>query len=136
MTHYLSQPITTLESIIAIKKCLSNSPERGKGESRMSKAIIGKSVIVRANIAGVHAGKVEFFDAKTQTITLTGARRLWRIYTRDKTGSISDVAANGLDPEKQHQLGAELPRVTIVNPNGLEIAEMTKAAAKSVAEWK
>lgn len=100
----------------------------------MSK-IIGKSVIVRANIAGVHAGTVESFDPKTQTITLTAARRLWRIYTRDKSGSISDVAANGLAPNKEHQLGAELARVTIVNPNGLEVAEMTKAAAKSVLDW-
>lgn len=102
----------------------------------MSEQIIGKSVIVRANIAGVHAGTVESFDPKTQTITLTKARRLWRIYTRDKSGSISDVAANGLAPKKEHQLGAELARVTIVNPNGLEIAEMTKDAAKSVAEWE
>lgn len=104
-----------------------------KGEKM--KTVIGKPVIVRANVAGVHAGTVESFDAKTQTITLTKARRLWRVYTRDKTGSISDIAANGLASDKQHQLGAELVRVTIVNPNGLEIAEMTKAAAKSVAEW-
>ncbi len=102
----------------------------------MSENIIGTSVIVRANIAGVHAGTVESFDPKTQTITLTKARRLWRIYTRDKSGSISDVAANGLAPKKEHQIGAELARVTIVNPNGLEIAEMTKEAAKSVSEWE
>jgi hypothetical protein len=102
----------------------------------VSKNVVGKSVIVRANIAGVHAGTVESFDAKSQTITLTKARRLWRIFTRDKTGSISDVAANGLAPDKQHQLGAELPRVTIVNPNGLEIAEMTSAAAKSIRAWE
>lgn len=102
----------------------------------MSESMIGKSVIVRANIAGVHAGTVESFDAKTQTITLTKARRLWRIFTRDKTGSISDVAANGLAPKKEHQLGAELLRVTIVNPNGLEIAEMTQEAAKSISEWE
>lgn len=102
----------------------------------MSAKLIGSSVIVRANIAGVHAGTVESFDPKTQTITLTKARRLWRIYTRDKSGSISDVAANGLAPKKEHQIGAELARVTIVNPNGLEIAEMTKGAAKSVAEWE
>lgn len=98
--------------------------------------LIGTKVIVRANIAGVHAGTVESVDLATQTITLTKARRLWRIYTRDKTGSISDVAANGLAPKKEHQLGAELPRVTIVNPNGLEIAEMTDAAAKSIREWE
>ena len=102
----------------------------------MSKEIVGTSVIVRANIAGVHAGTVESVDYATQTITLTRARRLWRIYTRDKSGSISDVAANGLAPAKEHQIGAELARVTIVNPNGLEIAEMTAEAAKSVLEWK
>lgn len=101
----------------------------------MNEQIIGKSVIVRANIAGVHAGTVEYFDPKTQTITLTKARRLWRIYTRDKSGSISDVAANGLAPKKEHQIGAELARVTIVNPNGLEIAEMTDDAYKSVLAW-
>lgn len=97
--------------------------------------LIGTSVIVRSNIAGVHAGTVESVDFAAQTITLTKARRLWRIFTRDKTGSISDVAANGLAPNKEHQLGAELARVTIVNPNGLEIAEMTPTAAKSVQEW-
>lgn len=100
------------------------------------KDLIGTSVIVRANIAGVHAGTVESVDFATQTITLTRARRLWRIYTRDKSGSISDVAANGLAPKKEHQIGAELARVTIVNPNGLEIAEMTKDAAKSILEWE
>lgn len=98
--------------------------------------IIGKPVIVRANIAGVHAGTVESFDAATQTVTLTNARRLWRIYTRDKTGSISDIAANGLAPDKGHQIGAELVRVVIVNPNGLELAEMTAKAAKSVRDWE
>lgn len=97
--------------------------------------LVGTSVIVRSNIAGVHAGTVESVDFTTQTITLTKARRLWRIFTRDKTGSISDVAANGLMPKKEHQLGAELARVTIVNPNGLEIAEMTPEAAESVRTW-
>lgn len=97
--------------------------------------IIGKSVIVRANVAGVHAGKVESFDPATQTVVLVQARRLWRVYTRDDTGSISDIALNGLAPNKSHQIGAELPRVTIVNPPGLELAEMTAKAAKSVSEW-
>lgn len=97
--------------------------------------IIGTSVIVRANIAGVHAGTVESVDFSTQTITLTKARRLWRIFTRDKSGSISDVAANGLVAGKEHQIGAELSRVTIINPSGLEIAEMTSEAAQSVRNW-
>jgi hypothetical protein len=102
----------------------------------MSEKLIGKPVIVRGNIAGVHAGVVESFDPGTQTICLTNARRLWRIYTRDKSGSISDVAANGLVPEKEHQIGAKLARTVIVNPQGLEVSEMTPEAYQSVLDWK
>jgi len=80
--------------------------------------IIGKPVIVRANVAGVHAGIVEAFDPAAHTVTLSGAYRLWRFYTRDKSGSVSDVAANGL------------------NPNGLEIAGMTNEAYASIEAWK
>lgn len=98
--------------------------------------IVGKKMIVRANVAGVHAGVVKAFDAATQTVTLTGAYRLWRFYTREKSGSISDVAANGLKPNGGHSIGARLKSVTIVNPPGLELAEMTDAAYKSIEEWR
>ena len=98
--------------------------------------IIGKKVIVRANTAGVHAGVVKEFDPKNQTVTLANAYRLWRFYTRDKSGSISDVAANGLKPNGGHSIGARLASVTIVNPSGLELAEMTSDAYKSLEEWK
>ena len=100
------------------------------------KGIVGKKMIVRAKIAGVHAGIVESFDAATHTVTLAGAFRLWRVYTRDKSGSISDVAANGLKPNGGHSIGACLKSVTIVNPEGLELAEMTDAAYVSLQEWK
>ena len=103
---------------------------------KSKKGIIGKKVIVRANAAGVHAGVVESFDPRSATVTLTGAYRLWRFYTRDKSGSVSDIAANGLKPDGQHQIGAKLPSVTIVNPaNGLEIAEMTNEAFQSIQNW-
>ena len=101
-----------------------------------AKGIVGKKMIVRAKIAGVHAGVVESFDAATQTVTLANAFRLWRVYTRDKSGSISDVAANGLKPNGGHSIGACLKSVTIVNPEGLELAEMTDDAYKSLADWK
>lgn len=100
------------------------------------KAVVGKKVIVRSNTAGVHAGIVKAFDPKTQTVMLTNAHRLWRFYTRDKSGSVSDVAANGLKPDGGHQIGAKLASVTITNPGGLELAEMTNEAYKSVCEWK
>lgn len=96
----------------------------------------GKKVVVRAQIAGVHAGVVTAFDAKTQTITLADAFRLWRVYTRDKSGSISDVAANGLKPKGGHSIGAKLKSVTIVNPQGLEISEMTDDAYDSLEKWE
>ncbi len=99
-------------------------------------SIVGKKMIVRANVAGVHAGVVESFDAATQTVTLIGAFRLWRVYTRDNSGSLSDVAANGLKPKGGHSIGAKLASVTIVNPPGLELAEMTDEAYKSLEDWK
>jgi hypothetical protein len=98
--------------------------------------IVGKKVIVRANVAGVHAGVVKEFDPKNQTVVLANARRLWRFYTRDNTGSVSDIAANGLKPDGAHQIGAKIASVTIVNPTGLELAEMTNAAYESILDWK
>jgi len=98
--------------------------------------IIGKKMIVRANVAGVHAGVVKEFDPKTQTVVLENAYRLWRIYTRDKSGSISDVAANGLKPNGAHSIGAKLASVVVTNPAGLELAEMTNEAYQSIKDWK
>ena len=95
-------------------------------------SMVGKKVIVRANIAGVHAGIVESHVPGTTSITLKNAYRLWRVFTRDKSGSISDVAANGLKPKADHQIGAGLKSVCIENPNGLEIAEMTDEAYESI----
>jgi hypothetical protein len=100
------------------------------------KSVIGKRVIVRANVAGVHAGVVKEFDPKSQTVVLTGAYRMWRYYTRDKSGSVSDVAANGLKPDGGHQIGAKLASVVLTNPAGLELAEMTKEAYASIEAWK
>jgi len=105
-------------------------------ENTINENLIGKPVIVRANVAGVHAGIVNSVDFKTCTIELKNARRLWRIYTRDKSGSISDVAANGLKDGADHSIGAALTSVTIVNPSGLEIAEMTKEAWDSVLSYE
>ncbi len=101
----------------------------------MSVNVIGKKVIVRANVAGVHAGEVVAADLATGVIQLKNARRFWRVYTRDKSGSISDVAANGLKAGEPHSIGATLPTVTISNPSGLEIAEMSDHAWSSVVDY-
>ncbi len=114
-------------------------PKEGKQEMKKqnkSQSIIGKPFIVRANVAGVHGGIVTAFDPKTQTVVLANAYRMWRFYTRDKSGSISDVAANGLKPNGGHSIGAKLASVVIVNPTGLELAEMTNEAYASVENWK
>ena len=104
-------------------------------ESSNANPIIGKDVIVRANVAGVHFGTVSHFDPATQTITLEHAHRLWRFYTRDTTGSISDVAAHGLKgPVNQHHIGAQLPSVVIVNPPGLEIAVCAPKVRATIEE--
>ena len=107
--------------------------KENKKMETITKRMIGKKVLVRANVAGVHSGIVE--DIKGTTVLLKNARRMWRFYTRDKTGSISDIAANGLKKDGAHQIGAELKSVLIENPNGLEIAEMTDEAYKSVINW-
>lgn len=95
--------------------------------------MVGKNVIVRANVAGVHAGTVKSVNG--DTVILTNARRLWRVYTRDKSGSVSDVAANGLKKDATHNIGALLKSVCIINPAGFELAEMTSEAHKSVMEY-
>jgi hypothetical protein len=105
-------------------------------KSKLETALIGKAVIVRANVAGVHAGIIECTDFATQAVTLTNAYRLWRVYTRDKSGSISDIAANGLKPNGGHSIGACQKRLTVVNPQGLELAELTDDAYESIQQWK
>jgi len=96
--------------------------------------LIGKPVIIRANVAGVHCGILESVDPANSAATLKDAYRLWRFYTRDKSGSISDVAANGLgEPLDQHSIGARLATVGIINPQGLEIAEATADAYATIA---
>ena len=100
-----------------------------------NQSIVGKQVIVRANVAGVHAGTVVAFDPATQMIHLKDAYRLWRVYTRDSTGSISDIAANGLKkPLSLHSIGARLDEVVIVNPQGLEVAIVSEGAMTSIAD--
>lgn len=102
----------------------------------MEQDLIGKKVIVRANVAGVHAGEVVAVDFSKQTIVLKNTRRLWRVYTRDSSGSISDVCANGLKEGENHSIGAVIPSTVIVNPPGLEISEMTDHAWDSVTTYE
>lgn len=104
--------------------------------NKIDELLVGKKVIVRANVAGVHAGEVVSSDTASNTVMLKNARRLWRYYTQDPSGSVSDVAANGLKKGADHSIGAVIPTVTISNGNnGLELAEMTDAAHQSVMTY-
>ena len=102
--------------------------------TKLVSPLIGKDVIVRANVAGVHFGTVIALDPGTSTIVLKDAYRLWRVCTRDNTGSVSDIAANGLkEPLSQHSIGARLDEIAIVNPPGLEIAVCAACVRPSLA---
>lgn len=103
-------------------------------QNKVGSSLIGKPVIVRANVAGVHGGLLK--EIEGTTVVLKNAYRLWRVYTRDKSGSISDIAANGLKHDADHMVGAKLASVLIENPTGLEVSEMTDDAYKSLEEWE
>jgi hypothetical protein len=118
-----------------VEKPDAGKPDAGKPSANnpTTSMLLGKPVIVRASIAGVHCGILSELHLETQTVTLTNAYRLWRYSTRDITGGISDVGANGLmEPLSKHNIGARLDAVMINNPQGLEIAEATAAAYASI----
>lgn len=101
---------------------------------KASNPMIGKHVIVRANVAGVHCGTVGWVSGDSK-ILLKNTRRLWRVYTRDRSGSISDVAANGLKEGADHYIGATVPETLIINPDGFEVAVVTPGAYRSIMEY-
>lgn len=104
-------------------------------DANLMRHLIGTPVIVRANVGGVHCGVLEGIDLAKQTVVLKDAYRLWRVHTRDASGSLSDVAANGLKtPLSQHSIGTRLDRVVIVNPQGLELDSATAKAYASIAD--
>lgn len=102
---------------------------------KIENMMVGKFVVVRAEIAGVHAGEVVMCDFKTNSVVLKNARRMWGWETRDTTGSLSDIAANGLCKGKSHQIGATVPSTTVTNPRGLEMCEFTEHAWASVRDY-
>lgn len=89
-------------------------------------------VIVRAHTAGVHAGYLDSRDETT--VVLSKSRRLWQW----SGGSLSEVAAYG-PANGTNKFGAELELLTIVSPQGLEIAQCSSDAIKriqAVPEWR
>jgi hypothetical protein len=91
----------------------------------MNKMFIGKYAIIRADGAGVHAGKVEAIEG--QSVTLTNSRRLW-YWATPKGIALSGVAQHGITLES---------KVDTVNPliliNGVcEIIPCSATAQQSI----
>ena len=70
-------------------------------------SMIGKYVVVRCRDAGVHAGHL--VEQSGRECTLNNSRRLWRWFAKDGI-SLSEVAANGIVPEKS-RIAAPVPIV-------------------------
>lgn len=103
-------------------------------KKKVSKSKSKPFVIVRAHTAGVHAGTLESLDAKTGTAVLSNSRRLWFW----NGGSLSEVAVYGL-AAGDNKIGALMPSVTIVSPQGFELGECTEAGKASILgakEWR
>lgn len=106
-----------------------------QGESIIDKLLVGKKVVVRAKLAGLHAGIVVASDVANKAIIIKDSCRIWDYYTRDTSGSLSDIGAYGLKkPYSQHHIGAQVPSVTIVEPDGFEHMEMTDAAFQTILD--
>ena len=92
------------------------------------KNLIGKSVIVRAHMSGVHFGTLESVDG--EVIKLSNARRLWRWWAKDGV-SLSAVALNGLADRSEVVICGALPQILIngwceIIPVGGEIADQIR----------
>lgn len=103
-------------------------------DKEVQKLMVGKNVVVRSNVAGVHMGTVAYL---TETLViLKNSRRMWDWDTNDESGSLSDIVANGLRPDKKHYIGVALETVFIGNPPGLEVAELSQKSYDSIMSYK
>lgn len=94
---------------------------------------IGKVVLVRDNMAGVHVGTCVDFDAAAKTCTLKNARKVWRW---EGAASCHGVAKRGLRPD-----GSKVcPVVALVTSCAVvEVVLCSEDGARSVMEapeWK
>ena len=90
----------------------------------------GRPVIVRARDAGVHYGKLVFYEGRT--VELTDSRRLWS-WTAKEGVALSGVAINGINASKS-KIDVLVTRITILD--ACEIIDCTDAAAKTIETAK
>ena len=89
-------------------------------------------VIVRAYIAGVHAG--ELVSKSKDTVVLKNSIRLWQW----SGASLSQLAATG-PASGINKFGLPVIKTEIISPQGFEIIYCTKEASeaiKKVGSWK
>lgn len=118
---------------VAKKTVSKKLPKKMQKEFSGYKFLLGKKVLVRSEVAGVHCGTLRAISGTT--VILEGSYRLWRFYTKhkDMTGSVSAVCAFGLYASQPDMIGPQMPMTLIENPRGLEVDLMTDAAFESVA---
>ena len=95
--------------------------------------MIGKMVLVRDNMAGVHMGELVSFDPATKTCELKQARKVWYWYG---AASVHGIAARGLDRDRSKVC----PVVeTVVSCDVVEVVLCSEEGAASVMgapEWR
>ena len=98
----------------------------------MTKEMIGKKVIIRADRAGVFFGTLKAKEG--QEVVLTDCRRLWYW---DGGASISQLAVDGTSEPKNCKFTVTVEEIAILGV--IEIIPCTKKAIKAiegVKEWR
>ena len=91
-------------------------------------------VIVRTYSSGVFAGTLEKREG-TEAV-LSNARRLWYW---DGAASLSQLSIDGVAKPQTCKFPAEVPSVTLISPQGMEILPVSEKARQSIAAvpvWK
>lgn len=94
----------------------------------MGETLIGKMVLVRDHLAGVHIGRLVALDVAAGTVELEGAIKMWRWQTVYGP-SCHDLATVGAR-KADCQISAMVARVC--TRNLVEILPLTETAATSV----
>jgi hypothetical protein len=97
-------------------------------QRKVEAALLGRIVLVRDHMAGIHVGTLESVDVSAKSCVLKNARKVWYW---SGAASCHGIAASGLDQDKSKIApSVEL----VVSTNVVEIVLCTEAGAKSVLE--
>ena len=79
--------------LMTLKKLFSSESENNKVSVGIN-CFIGKKVIVRSYVSGVHFG--ELIEKNGREVLLKNSRRLWRWTTSNRGVSLSEIANHGV----------------------------------------